>query len=321
LAAFLWPEIPETTALSNLRYALSNLRKVLGDRTSHPSYLLITPQTIQFNPNSHYHPDAADFEAQSELSQQNPLDFVSLMNASDLYKGRFMEGFSIPDSIPFEEWMILKREHFDQLAYQVFHRLARYYELIGDYAHAIAYAQRQIELDPWREEVHRLIMRCLYFSGQRSAAIAQYEACCQALAADLVISPSPDTVNLYKAICEETLSAPPTPPAFILRSPISPVERSHFVSRQVPLSRMSRALNQVLEGHGRLLLVTGGPGQGKTALVQKFIRGTLETYPQVAAAWGNSHAYFGSGDPFLPFREILEMLTGQPRAGSGWLHR
>ncbi|MDT8382389.1 MAG: BTAD domain-containing putative transcriptional regulator [Brevefilum sp.] len=311
LGSLLWPEVPETTALSNLRYALSNLRKVLGDRTAQPPYLLITPQTVQYNPRCHYHLDAAEFEAQSELSRQNPLDFVSLMNAADLYRGRFMEGFSIPDSIPFEEWMVLKRERFNRMAYEVLNRLARYYELIGEYGQAIGCAQRQIELDPWREEVHRLIMRCLYFSGQRSAAIAQYESCCNALTEDLDISPSPDTVNLYKAICEETLSAPPTPPAFFLRAPVSPVERSHFVSRQVPLSRMSGALNQALEGHGGLLLVTGGPGQGKTALVQEFIRGMLETYPQVAAAWGNSHAYFGSGDPFLPFREILEMLSGQ----------
>jgi len=311
LAAFLWPEIPETNALSNLRYCLSNLRKVLWDRSTQPPYLLITPQTVQFNPHSHYHLDAAEFEVQSTLSQQNPLDFVSLINAADLYQGQFMEGFSIPDSIPFEEWMVLNRERFDRLAYEVLSRLASYYELIGEFGQAIGCAQRQIAMDPWREEVHRLIMRCLYFSGQRSAAIAQYESCCNALTEDLDISPWPDTENLYKAICEETLSAPLSPPAFFLRAPISPVERSHFVSRQVPLSQMSRALNQALEGHGGLLLVTGGPGQGKTALVQEFIRGTLQTFPQVAAAWGNSHAYFGSGDPFLPFREILEMLSGQ----------
>jgi len=311
LAAFLWPEIPETNALSNLRYCLSNLRKVLWDRSTQPPYLLITPQTVQFNPHSHYHLDVAEFEVQSTLSQQNPLDFVSLMNAADLYQGRFMEGFSIPDSIPFEEWMVLNREHFDRLAYEVLNRLASYYELIGEFGQAIGCAQRQIALDPWREEVHRLIMRCLNFSGQRSAAIAQYKSCSKALKDDLDIPPSPDTVKLYQAICEEQLPAPPTPPAFFLRSPNLPVERPQFVSRQEPLNQMSQALNQALKSQGELLLVTGSPGQGKTALVQEFIRSALETYPQVAAAWGNSQAYFGSGDPYLPFREILEMLSGQ----------
>jgi len=55
----------------------------------------------------------------------------------------------------------------------------------------------------------------------------------------------------------------------------------------------------------------GGPGQGKTALVQEFMRRALESETNLAAARGNCQAYFGSGDPFLPFREILEMLTGQ----------
>ena len=42
LAALLWPDWPDSAALSNLRYALSDLRKVIGDRTAEPPYLLIT---------------------------------------------------------------------------------------------------------------------------------------------------------------------------------------------------------------------------------------------------------------------------------------
>jgi DNA-binding SARP family transcriptional activator len=311
LASMLWPETPETTALSNLRYALSNLRKVIGDRTAQPPYLIITPHTVQFNPDSNIQIDVTQFEESCALADRNPLDYPSLRKAAQLYQDRFLAGFSIPDSVPFEEWMILKRERFDRMAYRVFHKLANYHELIGDYDQAIAYAQRQIALDPWREEVHRLMMRCLFYSGQRSAAIAQYEACCQALADDLDIEPNPDTVELYQAIYEGKLSPPPSPPAFFVRSPSLPVDRPNFVDRQDPLSRMHSALNRVVKGQGKLLLISGGPGQGKTALVGEFIQKALESHPNIAAAWGNSHAYFGSGDPFLPFREILEMLSGQ----------
>ncbi|HEY9122266.1 MAG TPA: AAA family ATPase, partial [Brevefilum sp.] len=311
LAAFLWPEIPETNALSNLRYSLSNLRKVLGDRSVQQPYLLITPHTVQFNPDSHYLLDTEEFEVQSTLSQQNPLDFVSLMNAADLYQGQFMEGFSIPDSIPFEEWVVVNRERFDRLAYEVLNRLASYYELIGEFGQAIGCAQRQIALDPWREEAHRLIMRCLYFSGQRSAAIGQYEACCKSLEFDLGIEPNPDTTALFKAIRANKLPAPPSPPAFFLRSPSLQQEHPDFVDRQEPLDRLHTALDQAMDGHGEVLLISGSAGQGKTALVKEFVQQALESHPNLAAAWGNSQAYFGSGDPFLPFREILEMLTGQ----------
>jgi len=42
LAALLWPEWPDSAALSNLRYALSDLRKVIGDRMADPAFLVIS---------------------------------------------------------------------------------------------------------------------------------------------------------------------------------------------------------------------------------------------------------------------------------------
>jgi DNA-binding SARP family transcriptional activator len=311
LANLLWPEVSETKALSNLRYALSNLRKVLGDRTAQIPFLIITSQSIQFDILSDYRLDVAEFEKYSKHALQNPLDFISLKKAAELYQGPFLESFSIPDSVPFEEWLVLKRERFAHLAYQVFHKLANDYERIGEYDQAISYARRQIAFDPWREEVHRQLMRCLYFSGQRSAAIVQYENCCKMLLDDLGIDPSTDTRKLFEEIHNNSLEPPPSPPEFFLRSSSLPIFESNFVGRSDSMARLHRALNQAIGSQGQLVLITGSPGQGKTALVKEFIQQALEENPQLAAAWGNAHAYFGSGDPFLPFREILEMLTGQ----------
>jgi DNA-binding SARP family transcriptional activator len=49
LAALLWPEQPERVARSNLRYALSNLRKAIGDRHTDAPRLLVTRETVQFD--------------------------------------------------------------------------------------------------------------------------------------------------------------------------------------------------------------------------------------------------------------------------------
>lgn len=49
LAGLLWPDWPDRDALSNLRYALSNLRRVIGDPKAEPSFLLINRDTLQFN--------------------------------------------------------------------------------------------------------------------------------------------------------------------------------------------------------------------------------------------------------------------------------
>ena len=311
LAALLWPEFPESTALSNLRYALSNLRTVIGDRSARPPYLEISPQTIQFNANSHSIVDVSVFEQYCSQSRQNPLDFQNLNKAAGLFRGKFLEGLSVPDSVAFEEWTVLKREHLNRAANEIFYLLANDHEVSGDYGQAVSFAERQLELDPWREEAHRQLMRCLYFSGQRNAALAHYETYRQALAEELDLEPDPETQQLHEQIYENKLPAPPAPPAFLRWSTSLPVERPRFVSRQDSLNRLHIALNQAVAGQGQLLLVTGSPGQGKTALIQEFIHQALETRPELAAAWGNSHAYFGSGDPYLPFREILEMLTGQ----------
>lgn len=311
LAAMFWPEFPESTALSNLRYALSNLRTVIGDRSARPSYLEISPQTIQFNANSHSRVDVIIFERYCDRSRQNPLDFQSLNQAAELFRGNFLEGLSVPDSAAFEEWAVRKRERLNRLVNQIFYLLANDYEVSGEYAQAISFAERQLELDPWQEESHRQLMRCLYFSGQRNAALAQYETCRQVLAEELDLEPDPATQQLRRQIIEDKLPAHPAPPTFLRRSVGMEVERPLFVSRKDSLNRLHKALNQAVAGQGQLLLVTGSPGQGKTALIREFIHQALEAHPELGAAWGNSRAYFGSGDPYLPFREILEMLTGQ----------
>ena len=64
LAGLLWPDWPDRDALSNLRYALASLRRTIGDHTATPSFLLITPHTIQFNSASDHWLDVAELERQ-----------------------------------------------------------------------------------------------------------------------------------------------------------------------------------------------------------------------------------------------------------------
>src|SRR5512137_1463937 len=66
LAALLWPEWPDRASLSNLRYALSDLRKVIGDRTASPPFLLINRENIQFNQASEHTLDIAEFTTLAE---------------------------------------------------------------------------------------------------------------------------------------------------------------------------------------------------------------------------------------------------------------
>jgi len=93
-------------------------------------------------------------------------------------------------------------------------------------------------------------------------------------------------------------------------------EAPRIVAREHELERLDRELEHALAGNGRVVLVSGEPGQGKTALMTAFAARAQAAYPELLVAVGTCNAYTGRGDPFLPFRQILAQLTGEVPSGS-----
>jgi serine/threonine protein kinase/predicted ATPase len=121
--------------------------------------------------------------------------------------------------------------------------------------------------------------------------------------------PSPDT-------------APPLP-SFLYPEPDSAAIPAIFVGREQELERLDRSLVETLRGDGRVALVAGEAGSGKTALISEFARRAQESHEKLIVAVGNCDAQTGIGDPYLPFREILSLLTADVefRRASGGIHR
>jgi DNA-binding SARP family transcriptional activator/predicted ATPase len=330
LAGLLWPDWPERSARNNLRNILSNLRKAIGDRDATPPYLFISRETIQFNRASDC---SVDIWAFNEWAEGNAPTEQRLEKAIALYRGPFLEGFSGGDSPAFDDWALGVRE---QLAHQfsvALQALAEQYERRGEYARACEVARRRVAQAPWQEQAHQSLMRLLALSGQRGEALAQYEACCRALREELDVEPGEETQRLYDSIQSGKLArlrrepdTYPTAPLPAFLSPPAVQERPIFVARERELAQLDRSLDLALAGQGRVVFVTGEAGSGKTSLLQEFIHRAQETHadpltgsPQprsdhaaqaLIAAGGNCNAYTGIGDPYLPFREILERLTG-----------
>jgi adenylate cyclase len=86
--------------------------------------------------------------------------------------------------------------------------------------------------------------------------------------------------------------------------------RPPFVAREGALAWLDGFLVQALGGQGRVTFVTGGPGRGKTALLDAFGRQAMDEHPELLVAGGTCNAYSGAGDAYLPFREVLAMLSG-----------
>ena len=279
LATLLWPLDNETSARGSLRQTLYELRKLLGDRDDLDApFLLVTRQTVQFNPASNHTLDVADFLSSIRDGK--------LEQAATLYRGELLAGLSC-ESEPFEEWLRQSRARFHNLAVDCCFKLTDRALEQGDLAQARTYAQRQLTLEPWREEAHRQLMTALALNGERSAALAQYEVCRRILADELGVEPDAGTVTLYEQIKAGKLRGQrtdplPTSPRLgegqIARSPPSvrhnlPPQPTPFIGRQNDLAQIAVRL---ADPACRLLTVVAPGGMGKTRLALQAAQAILD---------------------------------------------
>jgi hypothetical protein len=177
-----------------------------------------------------------------------------------------------------------------------------------------------VALDPLNEEAQRRLMQLYAWSGRRTAALRQYNSCVQVLQEELGVQPAAETTQLFEMIKAGQLSAPAAaPPVHFVQPEISPLHheidlpdatRPLFVAREAEMARLEEFLTRALAGQGQVVFITGEAGSGKSMLLQEFVRRALITHADLLVAGGNCNAFTGIGDPYLPFRELLQQLTG-----------
>lgn len=269
LAGLLWGDMPEAKAKRNLTKALSNLRQLLEP------YLIIDRQSIEFNPNAGYWLDVAVFQHAVE-SDPNQQTLSTLREAVTLYRGDFLEGFYVKDSLEFEDWALALREQLRERLIDALDAIVEAYIAQGDSGDTagVDYANRLLNLDPWRESAHRQMMTLLARRGQRSAALAQYETCRRVLTEEFGVEPSTETIALYERLRDADNPVPNN----------LPPQPNPFVGRETELKQVTGYLSKP---NCRLLSIIGPGGIGKTRLA-------LEAAAQ----------FTGSDGPFQPKRFV-----------------
>jgi len=353
LAGLLWPDCREEVARTNLRHVLRQLRQTLPAPTGSPPLLLATQQTIQINPDCSYTLDVARFTQLLAAVRRCPhralvncLDCLArYKEAAHLYRGAFLAGFTLDDSEPFDQWVAVQRERLHRQALALFYTLAAHHEGGGEYEQAQHYATRQIELEPWREEAHRQLMRVLARRGQWTAALTQFTHCRQTLIDELGVEPTAETVALYEAIRTGRLekmtrwsddkmnSASDQPVSLSPSPPVTPVAHqdwgeapalASFYGRQTEMATLH---NWLREEQCRVIAVLGMGGMGKTSLVRKvaqavstdfdliFWRSLLNAPPLTAILHPLLQLLLPSGEVQLPttLPEQLSLLFAQLR--------
>ena len=331
LAALLWPEYSDASARTNLRQALHQLRDAIGDTLAVPGaavtpFLLTSRQAIQFNRAAPFHLDVATFQTLLQVGtehQHRPDTHGDqggalanclacrqrLQQAAELYTGDFLHGFAVTDSPPFEEWRRITQERLHLQMVSLLSQLANAYEALGNPELTRHYATRQLSLEPWREEAHLQLMRALALSGQRTAALVQYQTCRQVLATELGIEPNAATTQLYEqirtgdfagnlrvaqppsdagqnvadslplssasALAEPLVAAPVAAPVAVLPNHNLPAQLTPFVGRARELAELAARLHQP---DLRLLTLIGPGGMGKTRLALETARAQMDRH-------------------------------------------
>ena len=314
LAELLWPERPEGAAVSNLRHVLTVIRRVFGTSAEDSQFLVSDRNTVAIEASSEVFIDLVELErlATTPAEQQGAAEAWEW--ATDLWRGPFLENVRVRAGAEWEEWVVVTGERAHRHLALALRRLADHYERTGEWDLAIPRARHRTEIDPWDENAHRQLMRLLTRTGNAAHAVAHFEQLCDQLRTELDISPAPETVSLVDQIRSGDIAVAPTEldityPAFLTTSPaLTPPPL--FVGREDELARLRAHLDAAIERHGGVVLIAGEAGSGKTTLATEFMQRASNESHNVLSARGRCSAYGALGDPYLPFREILGMFSG-----------
>src|SRR5262249_47377919 len=172
----------------------------------------------------------------------------------------------------FEGWKLLEQERIRFRVLEILYRLGSSALKQGQYSDGIAYITQLLQYDPLWEEAHRLLMLLLTYSGNRSAALAQYEICQRVLKENLDVSPSDETFDLYCQIDDGEIKT-----VYQERTPHNlPTPPTAFVGRSTELNEITTQLNNP---DCRLLTLIGPGGVGKTRLALEVAQRNLSNFP------------------------------------------
>ena len=320
----LWGEQPPAQATASLQAYVSNLRRALEpDRpartlprvlvTQPPGYrLVVAPGDL----------DAARFVALAEeghrlLEAERPRRAAQVLReALGLWRGPALadvvdEPFAQPERQRLEELRLVALE--DRLAAEL---------AVGGHAAAAAELQQLVGRYPFRERLHGLLMLALYRAGRQAEALQAFQEARRVLGEELGIDPSRWLTQLEHDILRQApeldWTAPPDeagqpPPAEVAEPPVAepatapspPAGEGELVGREEQLAAI---LSGAAAGCGRLVLVAGEPGIGKTRLAEEVARRAAAR--GVRVAWGR--CFEGEGAPaFWPWVQVVRQLLAE----------
>jgi DNA-binding SARP family transcriptional activator/tetratricopeptide (TPR) repeat protein len=275
VAATLWPGAAGAAAArANLRTAIWALRKAVGDDA------LITSRTAVG-----LRPEAITVDLADGLRRAADGDADA---AAALCRGELLPGYA-------EDWAeTARRRQRAELAETLAARSAAA-ERDGDAADAARWSRLRCELDPLNEAAHADLIRQLAAAGDRAGALVAGREATDRLRAELSVGPGP---SLRAALAEA-------------RGPVAASTAPSMGSRPLygraaELRTLMAAWTAARAGHGRVVLITGEAGIGKTRLVAELARRAENAGARTAIGAGVD---VGGAAPLATWQELVPQLA------------
>lgn len=188
LVGLLWPGVPEKTARNRLNTYVHRLRGELGADT------LLSEGTILRLNSSRVSSDVDAF--------QEALEEGRAQAAVEVYRGPFLDGFWIPGSPEFDQWMDRERDRWGRQYREALSTLAEEAWEDGDAEEAAGWWRDVARHEPHSSDVTLRLMEALEAAGKRAAALRVADEHAQILEDELDAGPSREVQALARRLRE-----------------------------------------------------------------------------------------------------------------------
>ncbi|HEY2865636.1 MAG TPA: bacterial transcriptional activator domain-containing protein, partial [Pyrinomonadaceae bacterium] len=202
-----WPDEDPASVEKNFHPTISHIRKALNSRQSlKQNFIVFREGDYQLNPELSYSIDTEDFDrliADAEAAKKGKDTETfrrSLESAFEIYKAEFMSGV-------YDDWAEERRAYYAEQFDRVVSALAKLAFSEKRWSASLKYAQTVVRSDPFREDMHRLMMKVLAAQSKPAAVKKQFDGLKAILAAELGIAPAAETRRLYQELMRSTRPA------------------------------------------------------------------------------------------------------------------
>jgi ATP/maltotriose-dependent transcriptional regulator MalT/DNA-binding SARP family transcriptional activator len=195
-----WGETDIDVVEKNFHPTVSHIRKALNsNQPLKQNFIIYRDGDYQLNPELTYRIDIEEFDklvnqGESARRARRTDECVNAYEqAIALYRGDFAQG-------SYEPWVDEQRTYYKEQYLHLLHELANVAQKQDEWTRSLQLAQSILREDPFREDIHCLIMKAHVSLGNRSAAREQFESLKRLLHKELGVEPGAETRKIYQQL-------------------------------------------------------------------------------------------------------------------------